>query len=397
MTLVELMVAMLIGLGTTLAVTSLLIAGENHKRVTTSTNDAEQTGAYVFHALDGVLRGAGSSFAQSGYGTDRGVLGCLLNAAGNSVGILPRTTAFPAPFATAFLAGATNTLRVAPLLIAQGQSDVGAAGVRSDVLVVMGGSGAAGGVSRQVTGTGSSTTVTLDSGVGFNSSDLLLVSQSGVTDCLLEEVGTVTQPAPSTLPLGNTTYFTSAGTTTNLTTLAGSTSTYVTPLGNALANNLQFMLFGVGANRTLYSYDLLQNLRLVQNSGGDVAQPIADGVDQMYALYGIDTTGNGQQNTWVSPSGATYGIANVTPATMKTIVSVRIALVLRGEYYDKNNGVAVTPSTLTLFSGLTTSAGTALPALTKVINLQPADQQYRYRVFEFTVPLRNMILLAGGP
>ena len=46
MTLVELLVAMAIGLGITLAVTSLLIMGENHKRTTTSTNDAEQTGVF---------------------------------------------------------------------------------------------------------------------------------------------------------------------------------------------------------------------------------------------------------------------------------------------------------------------------------------------------------------
>jgi hypothetical protein len=28
--------------------------------------------------------------------------------------------------------------------------------------------------------------------------------------------------------------------------------------------------------------------------------------------------------------------------------------------------------------------------------LNATDQQFRYRVFEFTVPLRNMLLLAGG-
>jgi hypothetical protein len=43
---------------------------------------------------------------------------------------------------------------------------------------------------------------------------------------------------------------------------------------------------------------------------------------------------------------------------------------------------------------LTNSAGTSLA---QVINLSLTDQQFRYRVFEFTVPLRNMLLLAGGP
>lgn len=90
MTLVELLVAMVIGLGVTLAVASLLVAGENHKRTTTSTNDADQTGAYAVHALDRALRGAGSAIAES---ADFGALGCLLNVF-NGAKILPRNS-FP--------------------------------------------------------------------------------------------------------------------------------------------------------------------------------------------------------------------------------------------------------------------------------------------------------------
>jgi type IV pilus assembly protein PilW len=391
MTLIELMVAMLIGLGVTLAITSLLIAGENHKRTTTSTNDAEQTGAYVFYALDRVLRGAGSAIAESAYSTDRGVLGCRLNAAA----ILPRAAAFPLPFNNvAFTTAMSSNLRVAPLLIAKNQSAAGT----DDVLVVMGGSGAAGGVSRQVTAAGSSTTVTMDNTVGFAVGDLALVSQPGqpgIPDCLLEQVtGGLGTP---TLTMGTGVWYYTAGTTTTLATLAGSTNSYVTPLGNANANNLQFLMFGVGANRTLYSYDLLQNLKIVQGSGGDVAQAIADGVDQLHAIYGIDTNGDGVQDTWIDPGATGYDIASVmtSAATMKKIVSVRVALVVRGEYYDKN---PASPPTLTLFGGLTDAANNPLPLLKQTINLSAAtDQHYRYRVFEFTVPLRNMILLAGGP
>lgn len=387
MTLVELLVAMVIGLGTTLAITSLLIAGENHKRVTTSTNDAEQTGAYAVYELDRALRSAGSGFAESAYLNDRGVLGCRLNAAG----ILPRATALPAPFgSTAFLASSSD-LRMAPLLIAKGQSQSVAT---SDVLVVMGGSGAAGGVSRQVTGGGSATTLTLDTSVGFLAGDLALLSQSGVTDCLLEQVSSISAP---TLTLGDTYY--TAGTATTLATLASSTSTYLTPLGNAAANNLQLTLYGVGANRTLYSYDLLQNLQLVQGSGNDSSQAIAEGVDQLHAIYGVDTNGDGVQDTWVDPGAAGYDIATVmtTPATMRKIVAVRVALVLRSEYFDRNKGQIVSPASLTWFSGLTDSTGTALTSLKQTVALSTDDQQYRYRVFEFTVPLRNMLLLAGGP
>jgi type IV pilus assembly protein PilW len=280
---------------------------------------------------------------------------------------------------------------VAPLLIAKNQSPDGL----SDVLVVMGGSGAAGGVSRQVTVAGSSTSVTLDNAVGFAQYDLFLVSQNGTNDCLLEEVSLPVPAGSSTLTLSNTLPYYTMGTTTTISTLAGSTASFVTPLGNAAANNLQFELIGVDANHTLWSYDLLQNQNLVQTPGsGDQAQAIADGVYQIHALYGIDANGDGKQDTWADPGAVgSYDINTVmlSEPTMRKIVSVRVALVLRGEYYDKN---VVSPTTLTLFSGLPYGGGNAFQ---ENVTLSATDQHYRFRVFEFTVPLRNMILLAGGP
>jgi type IV pilus assembly protein PilW len=388
MTLVELMVAMTIGLGITLAISSVLIASENHKRITTSTNDAQQTGTYGYYALDKALRGAGSSIAGSAYPTDVGVLGCHLNV-GNVNATFPHLAPFPAPFGN-FLLGAPGGLNVAPVLIGKAQSQDG----KSDVIMIMSGSGSAGGVSRQITGGGNATTATLDNIVGFANNDLVLVSQSGVPDCLLEEVLTVTPPTP-TLTLGGN-YYVATATSTSMATLAANTASYVTPLGNADANNVQFMLFGVDNNRTLFSYDLLQN-----PVGGAGAQAIADGIVQMNAIYGVDTTGNGTQDEWDGPAG-NWDINTVmgSPLKMKQIVSVRVALVVRGEYYDTKrdpltgNPVAVSPATLTYFNGLVDHSGASLKG---TIALNPTEQQFRYRVFEFTVPLRNMLLLAGGP
>jgi len=384
MTLIELMVAMVIGLGITLAISSVLIASENHKRTTTSTNDAQQTGSYGYYALDKVLRGAGSSIAGSAFPVDVGVLGCHLNATNGGV-IFPRVAAFPQPFA-AFLAGVTNTLRVAPVLIGQQQSQDGV----SDVIMVMSGSGSAGGVSRQITGGGNATTATLDNTVGFFHDDLLLVSQSGVDDCLMEQVDTAPTP---TLNLAGP-FYTATGGATSMATLAASTATYVTPIGNSDANNIQFLLFGLDNNRTLYSYDLLRS------SGVDTAQAIADGVVQMNALYGIDINGDGKQDQWAGPGDAGWDINTVmaSPTKMKQIVSVRIALVIRGQYYDLNGGTAaapnpVSPPTITIFNGLVNGGGTSLA---KPLNLNATEQQFRYRVFEFTVPLRNMLILAGA-
>jgi type IV pilus assembly protein PilW len=387
MTLVELMVAMVIGLGITLVISSVLIASENHKRTTTSTNDAQQTGTYGYHALDKALRGAGSSIAGSAFPVDVGLLGCHLNAVNTLSGgvIFPRLAPFPQPFA-GFLVGVTNTLRVAPVLIGKNQSQDGV----SDVIMVMSGSGSAGGVSRQITGGGSASTAILDNTVGLFHNDLLLVSQSGVNDCLMEQVDTAPTP---TLNLAGP-FYAATGGATSMVALAGSTSAYVTPIGNSDANNIQFLLFGVDLNRTLYSYDLLRS------SGADTAQAIADGVVQMNAIYGLDTNGDGKWDTWAGPGEVgTWDINTVmaSPAKMKQIVSVRIALVVRGQYYDLNGGTAaapkaVSPPQLTIFNGLAHGA----TSLQQTINLNPIEQQFRYRVFEFTVPLRNMLLLAGA-
>jgi type IV pilus assembly protein PilW len=386
MTLVELLLAMVIGLGVTLAVSTLLVAAENHKRTTTSTNDAEQTGAYVYYALDKALRGAGSAISESAFPT--GVLGCRLNAGS----FLPRTTAFPAPFSTAFLGGAPSSLRVAPILIGAGQSD----NTSSDVLVVMGGAGTAGGVARPVYGAGSSTSLVLESTVGFTANsvlvnDLVLLSQYNTTDCLLEQVSGTTATSLTLTNAAAYPYYTT-GSTTTLTTLAGSTSSAVTPLGNSAANDVQFTLYGVGTNNTLYSYDLLQNQYYVGGTGtNNTSQAIADGVMQMNAIYGVATTATpGVFATWAGPLDAGYTIASVmaSPATMANIICVRVAVVVRGAYADKNS---VSPATLTLFSGYVNAAGASLAKTVTV-----PDQHYRYRVFEFTVPLRNLLLLAGA-
>ncbi|MGJ7583419.1 PilW family protein, partial [Variovorax sp. RHLX14] len=271
LSLIELLVAMVIGLVVTLAVTSIVVVGETHKRVTTSTNDMEQAGAYAAYVLDRALRSAGSSLAQSSQPPDRGVFGCRLNAAS----LLPAAAEFPTPFKKAFLPGATSDLRVAPVLIGKSQSDTG-----SDVLVVMGGDAVAGGIPRGLTDPGSATTLAMDNTVGVSAGDLVLVSQLNTTDCLLEQV---TGTTAKVLTLGGKYY--TAGKSTSLETLAASTSTYVTPLGNPVNSNVQFQLFGVGDNHTLVGYDLLQG-------AGNVTQALADEVAELHAIYGLDSDGD---------------------------------------------------------------------------------------------------------
>lgn len=380
-TLIELLVAMAIGLVVTLAVTSMVIVGESQKRSTTSVNDANQSGNYAAYVLDRALRSAGSGFTQA---WDLGVFGCRLNIKrDDSTAVLPRTTAFPAPFA-----GFPLTVRVAPVLIFRPASG-------SDVLMVMSGNSSAGDIARPVLSAGSaSNKLRLDNTIGLREGDIGLLSRSGTDDCLVQQVHANPAFADSSgndnLPLGGT-YYTTSGADTSLATLITGGTAFFTPIGNLSADNLQLRMFGVNADRTLVSYDLMQT------AGGDTAakrdeqaqQGIADGVVALRAVYAIDKNEDGNfdltNDAWVAPDDAAYNITQMmsTPAKVRRILAVRVAMVLRSTNYEKD---VVSKSSLTLFDDLPDT-------LNESYAISGDGLHFRHRVVEFTVPLRNMLLL----
>lgn len=382
-TLVELLVAVAIGLVVVLAVTSVLTIGQSQKRSTTSVNDMGQSGAYASYILDRAIRSAGSGFTQA---WDLGVFGCLLNVTRDGVPILPRTTAFPGAFA-GFLGGAGGSanLRVAPALIGKSQSSSG-----SDVLMLMGGNAAAGDVPRplRVPGTPAplaANELRLDNIIGLTAGDIGLLSQAGTDDCLIEQVGTTSSAAPDVLPLAAAgRYYRDADPFSTIRDSGLATPSYLTPLGNLASGNVQFQLIGVGDNRTLVSYDLLRQAGA--GSDADATSAIADGVLALRALYGLDTDANGVVDTWVDPGSTGFDIATMmgTPAIARQVMAIRVALVLRGSNYEKEE---VSPASLVLFGDLAT-------ALQQTVTLSGADaKHFRYRVIDSVVPVRNMLLL----
>lgn len=373
LTLIELLVSVVIGLIVTLAVTSVLTVGERQRRSTTSINDMGQTSSFAVYQLDRAIRNAGSGMIQS---INQGLLGCKLNVSTT----LPRASAFPAPFSTAFLTGATNDLRVAPVLIAKGQSDAG-----SDVLVVMRANGSAGSVPRRVADAGTSTTLITENAIGAAVNDLLLLSRSGETECLMEQVSSITG---NQLTLGGTYY--TAGSTVSAESMTGNLDTYATLLGNRDGGGVQFQLFGVGDNATLFSYDLLR-----PTGAADTSQALADGVSELHALYGLDITGDGKLDSWVEPDAPGYTIAEVmaSAAKMREIVAVHIAVVMRSSMRDGTDEKRVAPGTLTYFTGKTNAANASLQ---RTLTLDDNAQLYRHRIVETTIPLHNLQLLPAA-
>lgn len=129
---------------------------------------------------------------------------------------------------------------------------------------------------------------------------------------------------------------------------------------------------------------------LLQGGGTTTAQALADGVIQMRALYGLDTNGDGILDAWADPGATGYDIATVmtTTATLRQIVAVRVALVMRSASKERD---PVSSASLTLFGD---AVDAAKKSLAQTVSLNGTDDQnYRYRVVDFTVPLRNMLLL----
>ncbi len=192
-------------------------------------------------------------------------------------------------------------VRLAPLLIHAGAGTGG-----SDVLAVATGSSGLGETPQTVLpGSATIDELRLPSTVGLRANDLVLVAEAGV-GCMVQQVG-----VPAT-PYGASQLLSFAGTyakadidSLQLVNLGAAGSANVTLLGNTTGNLPMLQLFGVGADNTLFSYDLLQ-----LDGGGNV-QPIANGVSDMRALYGVDTTGDGLIDSWIAPTAVGYTAATL--------------------------------------------------------------------------------------
>jgi len=161
-------------------------------------------------------------------------------------------------------------------------------------------------------------------------------------------------------------------------------------LGNSTTNFPSFQIIGVGNDNVLFSYDLLQ-------AAAPNPLPIADGIFELHALYGIDNDndGNGVVDTWIDPSTPGYEYATLSNGTLvpaaaniQKIKAIRLGIILRTSLTEKSTTPSTTPGPLTLFSDLG-------PTLTYTRTLTGDEQNYRYRTLEATIPIRNSLLVVN--
>ena len=368
-TLVELLVAVAISLVLTLAITLMLVRYEGTRRTLTATNDSSIGGAYVAYLLDRSVRSAGSGFTQSW----RDSFGCQLLVARSGTTTLPRSNAFPSPFASV-----PQTVRLAPVVVHAG---IGTGG--SDVLAVQTGASALAETGLRVrTASATASQLRVPTTVGMRGGDLAFVFQNN-TECLLQQVSSGYVGGVSDLLTFGGTYATAQQGTTRLQDMGATTPAFVAPIGNTTGNLPLFQLIGIGSNATLVTHDMLQL------DGTDSVAAVADGVDDLRALYGVDTNDDGRIDSWQSPATAPWDAASLLngSATARTnlsrIIALRIGFLVRTSSPERS---AVSPSSLTLFSDL----GSTLQVSR---TLTSAEQLLRWRTVEVTVPLRNVLLM----
>ena len=457
LTIIELMVGLLVGMIVSIVLFSTLSVFEGRKRTSTSVSDVNQSGNWAAYQIDKWVRSAGSGFAEADgviYGCKLKVYKAGAQILPLSSPAIALPAPFASVNSGSAKTFRVVPLMIYPG--GSGDSTTGSS-TASDALIIMGSTSPLGGAGTQLQAkflSGSPPNLTLLSARGFAANDLLLIVNVDPNNlsagCMVQQVNSayVFPPLiPQALKLNNTgSYYDSADLTPSSPLLPATgfdydatsynpndQSTWCTSTGTSgkcdsssklavfnlgtidLASTTNnppvFLVLGVGSYNTLVGYDLFQ-----YQSPGAIF-PISDGVWEMHALYGVDAvgsgTGPGKVTNWVTPTDqtglctwCTYSPASLTATdasgkvtatalkAIRSIKAVRIALVMRTSLPEKSavsNKAASGPSCSSADG--TTLAYFCDTAAAATRSLTGSEQNYRYRVIETVIPLRNGLMV----
>jgi type IV pilus assembly protein PilW len=364
LSLIEILVAMMVGLIGIVVISQVFIVNENYKRSTTSAGGAQTNGALALFSVERDARMAGWGISWAG------ALGCS-----------SLQWHYNGQYSDPPQAGGTlPALTLAPVVIIDG-------GAGADTLTIMYGSNAERVIPATLSKTmpAASSELEVDNPHGFNpvdptqAGDLILVTQGGT--CAMLQV-TQVQPGSGKLqhnPGINAPYNPpGAGL---LPAFAAGAQVY--NLGRPTVN-----VYSIASGRMqLASLFTAASSNVIQ-SYTPTPMTVVDGIVDLQAQYGKDNVGN---------DGRVDVYDNVTPANgteWQQVLSVRLAVLARSEHYEKPEP-AGSPCTATTNANAPTWAGGNFPALGDLANTANPARCYSYRVFETVVPLRNMIWRQG--
>lgn len=355
LSLVEVMVAIAIGMIGILIITQVYLTGESFNRSTLGEGGAQTNGLIGLYTVERDVRLAGYGIASSG------ALGCDEiqwyydpNYSGNLGGSLPNITLAP----VVIVRDTTAPNDVEPvqitLMYATDADRMMPATITNFVA--------------------SSSEVTVDGTAGFTENDLILLV--GASGCTLGRI-TQVQPGPQKLQLNP-----GVSAPHNPPAWGSFTTTYGN--GDAILNlgNPIVRTYSIENSKLRVRDGLLQ-------SGADTPQDLVDGIVDMRAQYGHDTNADGAVDTWNSDTPT-------TSAGWTAVLAMRIAVLARIGNYEKpsvSGGNCDATVAVPTWAG-SGGAGGAFAKLDFATVTSP-DRCYRYRVFETTVPLRNMIWRAA--
>ena len=347
--LVEIMVALAIGLLTTLVIMQVFSVFEGQKRTSTGTADAQTNGSIALYTM-------GRDLQMAGYG--------LLPVTDSPIECTPAPTidagAYNQPVTTT---GARINLDLSPVIITDGGALAGA----SDSISIAYGTNTMGGVPTLISAMVGNT-ATVDNNLGCRVCDIALITNGAI--CTATTVVGPTAPA-TTCPNAA---FPAFSTTTTL--------VLQDVVGVAAGANLACL--GTW-NRIVYRTN---NSNLETNN-----LPTIAGIVNIQAQYGISAAANSNVITqWVDATAAT-GWNAPTTANRNRIKAVRVAVVARNGLLERDIVSTACSSTTTAApTGVCAWEGSALsPAPTIDLSNDANWANYRYRVFETIIPLRNMI------
>jgi len=395
LTLVELMVAIALGLIVTLAITASVLTMGRQFQVVGSNVAAQGSAQIGLTLLDAAGRSAGAGFYSNGQ------LICPTWNAWNGTAVVANGAVF---MPARIVSGGSNT--ASDTLVFTGPT---AAGALSGVPVM------------DTTAAGAVIKVSNSGSLALN--DLALIGVPGSTQpCTLFQI-----TAAPTQSLGTANCGTNATSCSNLTRAAG---TGINPATNSFANPESTMAsFGFSTGNTTTSPAVVSRVgntttgfrqeafavqcnslvRFNAFSNGSNAPPnctasplafgagvdaIATDVVLMHAQYGISSTSTSDVvASWVDASGATWGAP--TAADVALIKAVRVVLVSRSKQPDN---AVVTAACTNAASVANTGPCSFTDAAAPVIDLSGTTvaagktwQNYRYRVQQAVIPLRNVI------
>lgn len=341
--LIELMVAVVIGLIGSIVIFQVFGIFEGQKRTTTSAGDAQQSGLLALVSIERELR-------MAGYGLSYvPLLGCNVvsyDATGGGrdftfplLGVQISQGASGAPDSIAMLYGSSN------LIVAPGKltfnSSVGALNNK------------------------------IDTTYGYQVNDLVIVGEFGKS-CTMRQLTAV---PPST----------GSGDQINHDGTGRYNKTGGLPVAYAFWDNTSqsgARIYNMGPAPVYATYSVLNGQLIYQNLMVSAAStPVVDGIVQLKAEYGRDTDGDGAIDSWTPTMPGTP-----TPTDWARVIAVRLAVVARSAQPEKPNQTTFACDTTT--AQPTWAGGSIDVSAGGTITDWGC---YRYRVFETKVPIRNFI------